>query len=151
MSKKKRKKRRKPSQIRSIEKVAPQEVKKEEKIIAKKPKKILIYVLPFLFFLIIVVLAFYFLRPKIRINRDSSLNVLLITLDTTRADRIGCYGYGKAKTPNLDSLALGGVKFLNAYCQVPLTCPSHCSILTGTYPIYHKRIQNSSFCEFLHC
>lgn len=62
------------------------------------------------------------------------LNVLLITLDTTRADRMGCYGHAVAQTPAIDSLARDGVRFANAYSQVPLTLPSHASILTGKYP-----------------
>ncbi len=61
-------------------------------------------------------------------------NVLLITLDTTRADRIGCYGYDAAETSTLDALAEGGVRFANAHAQVPLTLPSHVGMLTGTYP-----------------
>ncbi|MBU0719358.1 MAG: sulfatase-like hydrolase/transferase [Planctomycetes bacterium] len=64
----------------------------------------------------------------------SGPSVLLITLDTTRADRLGCYGYKAAQTPSLDALAATGVKFDQAYCQVPLTLPSHASLLTGTYP-----------------
>jgi len=67
---------------------------------------------------------------------DDIRHVLLITLDTTRADRLGCYGYVKAATPNLDSLAGQGTKFLNAHTHVPLTLPSHCSIMTGTLPLY---------------
>lgn len=73
-------------------------------------------------------------------NRDSRRdthngdNVLLITLDTTRADRIGCYGYDKAVTPTLDSLAKRGTLFEQAFAQVNLTLPSHCSIMTGRYP-----------------
>ena len=61
-------------------------------------------------------------------------NVLLITLDTTRADRIGCYGYADARTPALDAIAGAGVRFQQAFCQVPLTLPSHASLLTGLYP-----------------
>ena len=61
-------------------------------------------------------------------------SVLLITLDTTRADRLGCYGYPQARTPALDALAGTGVRFERAYCQVPLTLPSHASLLTGAYP-----------------
>lgn len=76
-------------------------------------------------------------KRESRITVRESTNVVLFTLDTTRADRIGAYGYSKAHTPNLDRLALSGVKFTNVYCQVPLTLPSHCSILTGTYPIHH--------------
>lgn len=61
-------------------------------------------------------------------------SVLLITLDTTRADHIGCYGHAAAKTPTIDGLATSGVLFLNAFSQVPLTLPSHTTLLTGTYP-----------------
>lgn len=65
------------------------------------------------------------------------LNVLLITLDTTRADHLGCYGYSLAKTPVLDRLAQQGVLFERAYAPVPLTLPSHASMLTGLYPPEH--------------
>jgi len=61
-------------------------------------------------------------------------NVLLITIDTVRADHLGCYGYTEIKTPTLDSLAHDGVVFDRAISQVPLTWPSHTAILTGTYP-----------------
>jgi arylsulfatase A-like enzyme/Tfp pilus assembly protein PilF len=61
-------------------------------------------------------------------------NVLLITLDTTRADHLSCYRPGFAKTPNLDGLAARGVRFEHATAQVPLTVPSHACIMTGSYP-----------------
>jgi arylsulfatase A-like enzyme/tetratricopeptide (TPR) repeat protein len=64
-------------------------------------------------------------------------NVILITMDTTRADHIGCYGYAGAKTPRLDALAGKGVLFEQAAASSPLTLPAHCSILTGMYPTYH--------------
>lgn len=64
-------------------------------------------------------------------------NVLLITLDTVRADRVGCYGHKQARTTNLDSLARDGVLFKTAVAPAPLTLPSHSSILTGTYPMVH--------------
>ncbi len=63
--------------------------------------------------------------------------VFLITLDTTRADHIGCYGYKKIETPNIDTVAQEGVLFTNALCQVPVTLPSHVSIMTGLYPPEH--------------
>jgi len=144
MSKKKRKKKKKRHQADQA-KTTPQKTKKEEEVSGKKPKIILISIIALLFFLTAVVLLFRFLAPEEKIKSDSNLNVLLITLDTTRADRIGCYGYEKAKTPNLDSLALEGVRFSNTYCQVPLTCPSHSSILTGTYPIYHQVHNNGTY------
>ncbi len=64
-------------------------------------------------------------------------NVVLITIDTVRADRVGCYGYHQAHTPNLDALAREGILFRTVVASVPLTLPSHCSILTGTYPTLH--------------
>lgn len=65
------------------------------------------------------------------------LNVLLVTLDTTRADRIGCYGYPQAATATLDRLATRGLLFENAFAGVPLTLPSHATILTGLHPPEH--------------
>lgn len=61
-------------------------------------------------------------------------NVILITIDTLRADHVGCYGARDVKTPTLDGLARDGVVFERAISQVPLTWPSHAVILTGTYP-----------------
>ncbi len=61
-------------------------------------------------------------------------NVLLITLDTTRADRLGCYGYANAQTPALDAIAARGILFEDAVAQVPLTLPSHGAIMTGRFP-----------------
>lgn len=127
----------------------PKLQKHEEVIpsVGKKPvKKILVISIFSLFLATAVVFLTVFLsNPREKISKDRSLNVLLVTLDTTRADRLGCYGYPDGKTPNLDFLAANGVQFLNAYCQVPLTCPSHCSILTGTYPLYHQVRNNGSY------
>lgn len=64
--------------------------------------------------------------------------VILITLDTTRADRLGCYGYDRAKTPHLDQLAQQANIFENAICPSPTTVPSHATILTGLYPPGHS-------------
>jgi arylsulfatase A-like enzyme/Flp pilus assembly protein TadD len=61
-------------------------------------------------------------------------SVILITIDTLRADHVGCYGAQMVKTPTLDALAHDGVVFERALSQVPLTWPSHAVILTGTYP-----------------
>ena len=61
-------------------------------------------------------------------------NIILITMDTLRADHVGCYGAANVQTPALDSLAHDGILFERAFSQVPLTWPSHAVILTGTYP-----------------
>src|SRR6202140_5356488 len=68
---------------------------------------------------------------------SSRPNIILITLDTTRADRMGFLGSERGLTPNLDGLARDSAVFFRAYAQVPLTTPSHASILTGTYPEYN--------------
>jgi len=70
-------------------------------------------------------------RPPARVAKPS---VILITIDTLRADHVGCYGAQMVKTPTLDALAHDGVVFERAIAQVPLTWPSHAVILTGTYP-----------------
>src|SRR5262245_12457891 len=64
-------------------------------------------------------------------------SILLVTLDTTRADRIGCYGRANAGTPALDALAARGARFERAYTTVPITLPAHASLLTGSTPPYH--------------
>jgi arylsulfatase A-like enzyme/tetratricopeptide (TPR) repeat protein len=68
-------------------------------------------------------------------------NILLITIDTLRADHLGCYGYKDIHTPTIDALARDGVLFPMAISQVPLTLPSHAAILTGTYP-FHNGLQD---------
>src|SRR5271167_1061465 len=66
-----------------------------------------------------------------------SPNVIVITVDTTRADRMGFLGSKLGLTPNLDTLARDSAVFTRAFSQVPITGPSHASILTGTYPQFH--------------
>jgi len=65
---------------------------------------------------------------------DPPPNVVLITIDTLRADHLGCYGYKAIKTPHLDALANEGVRFEHAFTPVPITLPAHTALLTGTYP-----------------
>jgi choline-sulfatase len=72
-------------------------------------------------------------------------NVLLVTIDTLRADHVGCYGYARASTPTLDGLAARGVRFATAIAHVPLTAPSHASILTGRTPLGHGMRDNGGF------
>ncbi len=77
--------------------------------------------------------------------RNSAPNVILISVDTLRADHLSLYGYDKIETPNIDALASDGVYFLKAYSHAPLTLPSHISILTGTYPNFHGVRDNGVF------
>jgi arylsulfatase A-like enzyme len=68
---------------------------------------------------------------------DPVWNIIVVTLDTTRADRLGCYGYDKPTTPNIDRLAGSGTRFDMAIAQAAVTPVSHASILTGLYPFTH--------------
>jgi len=72
-------------------------------------------------------------------------NYVLITVDTLRADRIGCYGYADIETPYMDLFARRGVKFDRCIAQTPLTLPSHTSLLTGTFPTFHGVRDNGGF------
>ncbi len=78
-------------------------------------------------------------RKPVAVKRDSIRpNILLITLDTTRADRMGFLGSKRGLTPNLDAMARQGVAFSRAYSHVPITTASHATILTGTYPQFNR-------------
>jgi arylsulfatase A-like enzyme/tetratricopeptide (TPR) repeat protein len=78
-------------------------------------------------------------QPHKSTARGSKLhpNIILITLDTTRADRMGFLGSTRGLTPNLDAIAREGVVFTRAYSHVPLTTASHTTLLTGTYPQFN--------------
>jgi arylsulfatase A-like enzyme/tetratricopeptide (TPR) repeat protein len=72
-------------------------------------------------------------------------SVVLITLDTTRADHLGCYGSAQAATPRLDELAGRGIRFEQALSPVPLTLPAHASLLTGRVPRRHGVRDNAGY------
>jgi arylsulfatase A-like enzyme/Tfp pilus assembly protein PilF len=75
----------------------------------------------------------------------SPRNLLLISLDTLRADHLGCYGHAEAQTPRLDALARSGLRFERATTVVPLTLPAHSSLLTGTFSTWHGVRDNGGF------
>src|SRR6185436_18188713 len=72
-------------------------------------------------------------------------NLVLITLDTTRADHLGSYGWKSARTPNLDALAVRGTRFVRCDTAAPVTLPSHATILTGLFPPRHGVRDNATF------
>ena len=76
---------------------------------------------------------------------ETKLNVLLITIDTLRADRLSCYGSQNPKTPHIDRLAERGVLFSRAFANTSTTLPSHANILLGTTPNYHGVHENLNF------
>jgi arylsulfatase A-like enzyme/Tfp pilus assembly protein PilF len=77
--------------------------------------------------------------------RDPSQNVLLITIDTLRADALGAYGNASASTPAIDRLAAEGVRFDQAHASTVVTLPSHATILSGVYPFHHGVRENAGF------
>jgi arylsulfatase A-like enzyme/Tfp pilus assembly protein PilF len=99
---------------------------------------------------ILAILAFIFaLHPDCKkgnkipsLKQSENFNLLLITIDAMRADRIGAFGFMNAHTPNLDRMAENGIMFRNCYASVPLSLPSHCTIFTGREPFAH-RVRNN--------
>jgi len=83
----------------------------------------------------LLLMALSALRVAAQTPAKPAVNVVLITIDTLRADHVGCYGYKQIKTPNIDSLAADGARFDHAFAVVPVTLPSHSALLTGTYPM----------------
>jgi choline-sulfatase len=95
---------------------------------------------------VIVIIVGYGIYAVLQKGEDLAFkNVVLISIDTLRADHVSCYGYTQLKTANIDSLAQDGVLFQNAFSQVPLTLPSHTSIMTGLFPNHHGVRNNGTF------
>ncbi len=87
-----------------------------------------------------VLLSFVFLwvvGGTLFAQSSQRVNVVLVTIDTLRADFVGCYGSKVVKTPHIDALAADGLRFESVVSEVPLTLPAHCCLLTGTYPLSH--------------
>jgi arylsulfatase A-like enzyme/predicted Zn-dependent protease len=109
-------------------------------------KRILIIGLPAV--VIIIALLLFLLLPKDEFSRlkgKKDYNYILISVDTLRADRIGCYGFSGIETPSIDLFAERGVRFERCIAQTPLTLPSHTSLLTGTPPTFHGVRDNGGF------
>jgi len=102
-------------------------------------------VIPALGLLLILFALWPLLRQKQRQLRLRELNVILITIDTLRADYVSAYPSGRAATPALDALADSGVRFDHCIAQAPLTLPSHASILSATQPLFHRVRDNGAF------
>jgi choline-sulfatase len=93
----------------------------------------------------LVYLIAYVVRPvgtHIEPRAAAARHVLLITIDTLRADRLGSYGHAAARTPTLDALARRGTRFSHAYATAPITLASHASMMTGRYPPGHGARHN---------
>lgn len=85
----------------------------------------------------------FWFNPVLRPEISGGYNVILISIDTLRSDHLGCYGYGRDTSPNIDKLASESALFHNVYSASPWTLPSHVSILTGLYCAHHQVYQDS--------
>jgi arylsulfatase A-like enzyme/Flp pilus assembly protein TadD len=83
--------------------------------------------------------------PGLAKNREPAFNVLLITVDTLRFDRVGILDPRHVRTPNMDALAKKSLVFIRAFAHNPVTLPSHANILTGTTALYHGVSDNTGF------
>src|SRR5713101_3386726 len=83
----------------------------------------------------LLIISFLVWMPATFAASNSAPNVVVITIDTLRADHLGCYGYKQIRTPNIDALAADATRFERAYTAVPVTLPSHTVMFTGTYPM----------------
>ena len=80
----------------------------------------------------------FWVNPLYFRKQDEGPNVILISIDTLRADHLGCYGYQRETSPHIDALASDGVTFLNTYASSPWTLPSHISLLTSLHGVNHQ-------------
>lgn len=98
----------------------------------------------FLFFIVIGIISADYSIPVSK-EKQASSNVLLITIDTIRPDRLSCYSRKYLQTPHIETLASKGALFKRAFAHNPTTLPSHTNILLGTTPLYHGVHDNSNF------
>jgi arylsulfatase A-like enzyme/tetratricopeptide (TPR) repeat protein len=89
--------------------------------------------------------AWFYAARRPVLHRQSGLNILLVTIDTLRADALGAYGNTQVQTPWIDRLAEAGVRFQNCHAQNVVTFPSHTNILSGRYPTEHGVHDNANF------
>jgi choline-sulfatase len=92
-----------------------------------------------------VALALLLIAAAAGCRRAPRPNVLVITIDTLRADHLGCYGFGLARTPSIDRVAREGVRCADAISAAPITMPAHSSIFTGLYPPAHGVRDNGAY------
>ncbi len=101
-----------------------------------------IYILLSIVSVILLVVSIIWFVGQHRSSVPDIRHVVLISLDTCRADHLSCYGHARATTPHIDALAEQGTLFRHALTPIPLTLPAHASMLTGMIPPYHGKREN---------
>lgn len=119
--------------------------RKKRKVAEKRSREAGLFLILFLF----SVCLFYWAPPALSSGsgavRTKAKNILLITIDTLRPDRLSCYSPDYCQTPNIDALAAKGVLFERAFAHTPTTLASHVNIMLGTTPLHHGIHQNANF------
>src|SRR4030042_6848913 len=85
-----------------------------------------------------ICLCLLFLSISCSKSKFEDFNLLLISIDTVRADHLGCYGYSRGTSPTLDRLSREGILFTSHYSHAPTTAASHMTIFTSVYPSVHQ-------------
>lgn len=121
----------------------------QTKIIKGKMNRIILVLVYFFFFIVIPYGGSQVTKPKIGAlpalgEGRKNPNVIIVTLDTLRADHVGIYGYTKPTTPNIDAFTSESIVFDNAFTPIPLTTPAHVSLFTGNLPQSHIVLENTS-------
>lgn len=106
------------------------------------PRRVTIAMVALAGFSLMAALGWKYLKPT-RLTPLNDYNIILISVDTARADFYGCYGNQAVSTPSMDALASEGVLFENFYSNINATLPAHSSIMTGLYPAQHGVARNS--------
>jgi choline-sulfatase len=109
---------------------------------ARRPRRFLAI---FVIFVIFATSAWAVYRRLVRSDSPADGPVILISIDTLRADHLPAYGYTKVRTPNIDALAAAGTLFERAYSHAPQTLPAHTTILSGQLPFEHGVRDNVGF------
>ena len=113
--------------------------------VANGPRRRVVAIVLVLGFVLLGAAGIALRRRAVTMRRDPGLSVLLVTIDTLRADALGSYGKADAGTPTLDRLAADGVRFERCHAQNVVTLPSHANILSGRYPFDHGVRDNAGF------
>ena len=115
----------------------------------KKASPLKVLLLVSLGIVVVAAAIYFFFFPKKHsfrgLKKGKEFNYVLITVDTLRADRIHCYGFPYVETPTMDLFASKGILFEHCVAQTPLTLPSHTSLMTGTYPLFHGVRDNGGY------
>jgi len=119
--------------------------REKRKVAEKRSSATWIFLVPFFVSVYLFYLAPFAVSSGVGSVQTKKKNILLISIDTLRPDRLSCYSTDYCRTPNIDALASKGVVFERAFAHTPTTLASHVNIMLGATPLYHGIHQNANF------